>query len=205
MRHRAARRDDAGHGRLRGLPAAQGQSRHASYSGRHGDGARPAVRPREGARGRRRRFPHQAGVRHRADRARALAGAAQDGGRRAAHARGDLARHRHREPGARGGGRHRPAGRDSDRRRPAGFVRAHRRHAARRRTRSMSRPIRTRRCSMPRRATTTCSSSRSGWRISTGCGCAARCARSTARATSRSWWSPRPRTTRACCAGSRSA
>ena len=26
MRHRAARRDDAGHGRLRGLPPAQGQS-----------------------------------------------------------------------------------------------------------------------------------------------------------------------------------
>ena len=40
-----------------------------------------------GARSRRRRFPHQAGVRRRADRARALAGAAQDGDRRAAHAR----------------------------------------------------------------------------------------------------------------------
>ena len=33
----------------------------APYSGGHGDRARPAVRPREGARGRRRRFPDQAG------------------------------------------------------------------------------------------------------------------------------------------------
>ena len=41
----------------------------------------------QGPRGRRRRFPHQAGVRRGADRARALARAAQDDDRRAAHAR----------------------------------------------------------------------------------------------------------------------
>ncbi len=41
-------------------------------------------------RSRRRRFPDQAGVRRRADRARPLAGAAQDDDRRAAHARGHL-------------------------------------------------------------------------------------------------------------------
>ena len=40
MRHRAARRHDAGHGRLRGLPPAQGQSDDPSHSGGHGDGAR---------------------------------------------------------------------------------------------------------------------------------------------------------------------
>ena len=96
MRHRAARRHDAGHGRLRGLPSAQDQPRHPPHSGGDGDGARPAVRPGEGARGRRRRFPHQAGVRRGADRARALAVAAQDDDRRTAHARGHLARHRHR-------------------------------------------------------------------------------------------------------------
>ena len=83
--------------------------------------------------------------------------------------------------------------------------RAHRTACCRASIRSRSRPIRTRRCSTPPRATTTCSSSRSGSRISTGCGCAARCARSSARATCRSWRSPTPRTTRAWCAGSRSA
>ena len=185
--------------RLKSNPA------HASHPGGHGHGARPAVRPGEGARGRRRRFPHQAGVRRRADRARALAGAAQDDDRRAAHARGHLARHRHREPGARRGRRHRPAGQDPDRRRPAGVGRAHPWRCCRRRIRSISRPIRTRRCSTPPKATTTCSSSRSASRISTGCACAARCARWSARATSRSWRSPTPRTTRAWCAGSRSA
>ena len=45
-------------------------------------------RPRARARGRRRRFPDQADRRAGADRARALAGAAQDDDRRAAHARG---------------------------------------------------------------------------------------------------------------------
>ena len=61
--------------------------RDPSHSGGDGDRARPAVRPGAGARSRRRRFPHQAGVRRGADRARALAGAAQDDDRRAAHAR----------------------------------------------------------------------------------------------------------------------
>ena len=44
----------------------------------------------------------------------------------------DLARHRHREPGARRGRRYRPARQDPDRRRPAGIGRAHPRHAGRR-------------------------------------------------------------------------
>ena len=82
--------------------------------------------------------------------------AAQDDDRRAAHARGDLARDRHRESGARGGRRDRPQRPHPDRRRPRGVRRAHRRHAARPSTRSISRPIRTRRCSTPPRATTTC-------------------------------------------------
>ena len=38
------------------------QSGDASHSGHHGHRARPAVRPGAGARSRRRRFPHQAGV-----------------------------------------------------------------------------------------------------------------------------------------------
>ena len=57
---------------------------------------------------------------------------------------------------------------------------------------STSRPIRARRCSAPPTATTTCSSCRSGSRISTRCGCAARSARSSAPATCRSSRSPRP-------------
>ena len=57
-----------------------------AYPGRHGHGARPAVRPGAGARSRRRRFPDQAGRRHRAVRAGAQPGAAEDGDRRAAHA-----------------------------------------------------------------------------------------------------------------------
>ena len=50
--------------------------------------------------------------------ARALAGAAQDGDRRIAHARADLEGNRHPEPGARGGGRNRPQRPHPDRRRP---------------------------------------------------------------------------------------
>ena len=49
----------------------------------------------QGPGSRRRRFPDQAGVRRGADRARALARAAEDDDRRAAHARADLARDRH--------------------------------------------------------------------------------------------------------------
>ena len=77
-----------------------------------------AVRPGEGARCRRRRFPDQAGVRRGADRAGALAVAAQDDDRRAADARADLARDRH--PGSRepGDGRRRPRRPRADRRRP---------------------------------------------------------------------------------------
>ena len=128
MRHRAARRDDAGDGRLRGLPPAQGQSGDAPHSGRDGDGARPAVRPRARARGRRRRFPHQAGVRHRAARARALAGAAEDGGGRIAHARRHVARDRHQRSGIRRRHRDRPEGPRAAGRRQARLLRAARRH-----------------------------------------------------------------------------
>ena len=39
MRHHPARRDDAGHGRLRGLPPAEGQSEDAFHSGGDGDRA----------------------------------------------------------------------------------------------------------------------------------------------------------------------
>ena len=87
MRHHPARRDDARHGRLRGLPPPEVQSGDAFHSGGDGHRARQPGRPRARARGRRRRFPDQAGVRHRADRARALADAAEDDDRRAAHAR----------------------------------------------------------------------------------------------------------------------
>ena len=132
VRHRAARRDDAGDGRLRGLPPAQGQSGDASHSGRDGDGARPAVRPRARARSRRGRFPDQAGVRHRAARARALAGAPEDGGGRTAHARGHVARDRHQRSGSRGAGRDRPQRPRAAGRRPQVVLRAHRRDPDRR-------------------------------------------------------------------------
>jgi len=67
------------------------------------------------------------------------------------------------------------------------------------------RSIRARRCSAPPTATTTCSSYRWGWKISTRCGCAARSARSTAPATCRSSLSPSRTATRAWCAASKSA
>ncbi len=89
--------------RLKSNPA------HPPHSGGHGHRARPAVRPRARAGSRRRRFPHQAGLRRRADLARALARAAQDDDRRVAHARAHLPGNRHREPGTRGGGRDRAA------------------------------------------------------------------------------------------------
>ncbi len=76
--------------------------------------------------------------------------------------------------GARGGGRYRPRRPRAHRRRSAGLVRAHRRRCSPTSTPSRSRPIRTRRCSAPPTAITICSSSRSAWRISTRCGCAAR-------------------------------
>ena len=157
MRHRAARRDDAGHGRLRGLPPPQGQSADAPHPGGDGDGARPSLRPGARARRRRRRFPDQAGVRHRADRARALAGPAEDDDRRAAHARAHLEGNRHPGRRERGDRRRRPprprVGRSTTARRPpsgiAGMLdgRAHRRHRG---------ASRARRCSTPPRATTTC-------------------------------------------------
>src|SRR5229473_1009447 len=73
-----ARRDDARHGRLRSLPPAEIQSGNALYPGCHGHGARQPGRSRARAGGRRRRFPDKTGVRHRADRAGALAHPAQD-------------------------------------------------------------------------------------------------------------------------------
>ena len=100
----------------------------ASHSGGHGDGARPAVRPRARARGRRRRFPHQAGFRHRAAGARALAGAAEDGGGRTAHARADLARDRHQRSRNGGADRDRAQRARAAGRRPQVVLRAHRRH-----------------------------------------------------------------------------
>ncbi len=66
-RRGAARRDDAGHGRLRGLPAAEGQSADPACAGRDGDRARRRHRQGARARRRRRRFPVEAGRRNRAD------------------------------------------------------------------------------------------------------------------------------------------
>ena len=197
MRHRPARRDDAGHGRLRGLPPHQGQPRDPPHSGRHGHRARPALRPREGARSRRRRFPDQAGVRRGADRARALAVAAQDDDRRTAHARADLAGDRHPGPREPGDGRRRPRRARADRRRPRLVGRAAVAGAcdpAHRRRRKRSE-----RGAVPRRRGQLRPDDRvaGAARTSTGCGCAASCARSTARATCRSWRSATARTTRA--------
>ena len=163
------------------------QLRDPPHSGRHGDGARPAVRPRARARSRRRRFSDQADPRNRADRAGALAGAAQDGDRRIAHARADLARHRHRIARARGAGRYRPRRPRADRRRSPGVLRARRgdaRRGAERRGRDRSE-----RGAVPRRRGQLRPADRvaRAWRISTRCGCAASCARSSAPAICRSW------------------
>ena len=155
MRRGAARRDDARHGRVRGLPPAQDRARHASHPGGDGDRARSALRPGQGPGIRRRRFSHQAGLRRGADRARALAVAAQDDDRRVAHARRHLARDRHREPGARGAGRGRPQRAHPDGRRSAGAVGPHRRTCWRASIRWTWSGIRPRRCSTPPRATTT--------------------------------------------------
>ena len=94
VRHRPARRDDAGHGRARGLPAAEEQSAHRPHPRGHHHRARPAVGPDRGPGGGRRRFPHQAGQRHRADHPGQEPGAAEDADRRADDARGDLVRDR---------------------------------------------------------------------------------------------------------------
>ena len=110
----------------------------------------------QGPAGRRRRLPHQAGVRRGADRARAFAVAAQADDRRIAHARGDVARHRHRKSGTRGGGGDRAQRPYPDRRRSRVVQRTSRRDAGRRASARKSRPIRTRRCSTPRRATSIC-------------------------------------------------
>ena len=56
-RPRAARRDDAGHVRLRRLPAHPRRPRDGAAAGRAGHLARPAGGARQGHRGRRRRFP----------------------------------------------------------------------------------------------------------------------------------------------------
>ena len=73
LRHRPARRHDAGHERLRGLPPPEGGSGDAAYPRRHGDGARPGRRQAGGPRGRRRRFSDEADRRDRPSRAGALA------------------------------------------------------------------------------------------------------------------------------------
>ena len=113
-------------------------------------------RSRARAGGRRRRFPDQAGVRHRADRARALADAAEDDDRRTAHARHHLARDRHAGAGAQRGRRHRARAAAScwsttGRRPTSGW-----RRSCPPSTPSTSRPIRRKRCSMPPRAITIC-------------------------------------------------
>ena len=81
-RRGAARRHDAGHGRLRGLPPHQERAQ---------DHALPVIMVTaldqtsdkvQGLEGRRRRFPHQAGRRHRAHHAREEPGAPQDAERR---------------------------------------------------------------------------------------------------------------------------
>ena len=63
-RPRPARHRDAGDGRLRGVPRDPGAARHGVPAGRDGDGQRRRAEG-QGARGRRRRLPHQAD-RHRA-------------------------------------------------------------------------------------------------------------------------------------------
>ena len=87
MRHRAARRDDAGDGRFRGLPPPARRGAHLASADRHGDLARPARRPGARARRRRRRFRNQADRRGASDCARALARPAQARDRRTEAAR----------------------------------------------------------------------------------------------------------------------
>ena len=62
-RRHPARRHDAGHGRLRGLPAAEGRARAPRISRRHGHRADRPGRARARPRGRRRRLPLEAGGR----------------------------------------------------------------------------------------------------------------------------------------------
>ena len=75
--HRPARRDDAGHGRFRGLPQAQGQSGNPASAGVMVTALDQTCRPRARSRRRRRRFSHQADRRDGPDRPRALAVAAR--------------------------------------------------------------------------------------------------------------------------------
>ena len=160
----------------------------------------------QGPGSRRRRFPHQAGHRRRAGVARALAGAAQDGDRRTAHARAHLEGNRHRKSPEREAvtetGRNGRIlivdDRESSYERIVATLvgRAH----GRRRDRSGRGAVSRRRGQL-----------RPGdrvarpARISTACGCAARSARSSAPATCRSWRSPKPTTMRGWCAGWKSA
>ena len=161
------------------------------------------VRQGAGAGGRRRRFPHQAGRRHRAHHAGQEPGAAQDAQRRDAAADGDRRRDR------RAAGRRVGVAEGGDaagaccwsRTRPRGQA-----HASaslgkvargRRRAGSADGAAAARRQAL-RRADR---QPEPGGRP-TGCGCAARCARSSARATCRSSsWCSRA-TRRACCARS---
>ena len=88
-RPRAPRHRDAGHGRLRGVPADPRAGRHGVPAGRHGDRQRRRGEG-QGARGRRRRLPDQADQPERAARPgrvpgpdQALPGHDQAAGRRA--------------------------------------------------------------------------------------------------------------------------
>ncbi len=76
-RPRAARRDDAGHERLRGLPGDPRRPGARDAAGRAGHRARSGRGAREGARRRRRRLPQQAGEPGRTAGAGALAAAHQ--------------------------------------------------------------------------------------------------------------------------------
>ena len=183
VRHRPARRDDAGHGRLRGLPAAEEPYLHRASADRHGHRARPARRPRARPGGRRRRFPHQADRRDATHRARALAGAAEGDDRRIAQPRQHDRRARHDRAvrDAECGGR--PARAAADRRRPQELRRAPRRRRSRHITPSPSSRTRRRRCSRRRRTTSTSSSSAWGSPATIRCDSAARSARWSARAT----------------------
>ncbi|KAF1857830.1 hypothetical protein Lal_00041334 [Lupinus albus] len=98
VRHRPARRDDAGDGRVRGLPPPQEQPRHRSYPGGDGHGPGSALRPAEGPGCGRRRLPDQARRRHRPVHPRAQPRAPEGSDRRAAPAGARLPRHRNGRP-----------------------------------------------------------------------------------------------------------
>ena len=156
MRHRAARRHDAGHGRLRGLPQAQDQSGDAPHPGGDGDRARPALRPRA------------SGLEAGADdfltkpvtdvalvsRVRSLARlkmVTDELRMRALTSKEIGIQSPEREAVAETGARRA----HPDRRRPQVFLRAHGRDAGGRARGGRGEPIRARRCSMPPKAITT--------------------------------------------------